>query len=110
MSATDVEREHDRTSSDWRSPLLDWSESAFWIGLSVVVLSLVSALATYLILTGLTPIAPRTGIVYAVLFVNIVLIVAMIGVISWQVRGLWRRGATRCRARACTPASSGCSA
>ena len=47
MSATDVEREHGRTSSDWRSPLLDWSESAFWIGLSVVVLSLVSALATY---------------------------------------------------------------
>ena len=90
MSATDVEREHDRTSSDWRSPLLDWSESAFWIGLSVVVLSLVSALATYLILTGLTPISPSSGIVYAVLFINTVLIAAMIGVISWQVRGLWQ--------------------
>ena len=34
---------------------LNPSDRAFWIGLSVVLLSLVSAFATYLILTGLTP-------------------------------------------------------
>ncbi len=77
----------------WRSALLDPSEQAFRLGLSVVVLSLVSALATYLILTGLTPIAPSSGVVYTVLLINSLLIMAMIGVISWQVRGLqqaWR--------------------
>jgi two-component system nitrogen regulation sensor histidine kinase NtrY len=40
------------------SPLLDLTDREFWTGFVVVVLSLISALATYLILTGLTPIAP----------------------------------------------------
>lgn len=66
------------------------SERAFWIGLTVVVLSLVSALATYLILTGLTPIAPRNDVVVSVLFLNVVLIVAMIAVIAWQARQIWK--------------------
>lgn len=68
-------------------------DRAFWVGLTVVVLSLVSALATYLILTGLTPIAPSNTIVVWVLFFNVVLIIAMIAVIAWQVRQLlqaWR--------------------
>ena len=72
------------------SPLLDQSERAFWTGLVVVVLSLVSALATYLILTGLTPIAPRDDVVLAALFVNVLLIIAMIAVIAWQGWGMWR--------------------
>ena len=46
------------------SPLLDPSERAFWVGLSVVVMSLVAALATYLILTNLTPIVPRNDLVF----------------------------------------------
>ena len=66
------------------------SERAFWIGLTVVVLSLVSALATYLILTGLTPIAPSNNVVVSVLFFNVVLIIAMIAVIAWQARQIWR--------------------
>jgi two-component system nitrogen regulation sensor histidine kinase NtrY len=56
----------------------------------VVVLSLVSALATYLILTGLTPIAPRDDIVLGALLINVLLIAAMIGVIAWQGFGMWR--------------------
>ena len=63
---------------------------AFWIGLVVVVLSMVSGLATYLILTGLTPIVPRNHVVLAVLFINVLLIAAMVGVIAWQAFGLWR--------------------
>src|SRR5689334_13787034 len=72
------------------SPLLDLTDRAFWIGLVVVVLSIISALATYLILTGLTPIAPRDDIVLGALAINVVLIAAMICVIAWQGFGMWR--------------------
>mgnify|MGYP001423314730 CR=1 FL=1 len=72
------------------SPLLDLTDRAFWLGLVVVVLSLISALATYLILTWLTPIAPTNDVVLAALFINVVLIVAMIAVIAWQFYGMWR--------------------
>jgi two-component system, NtrC family, nitrogen regulation sensor histidine kinase NtrY len=61
---------------------------AFWIGLSVTVLALVSGLATYLILTGLTPIVPRNKVVVWVLAINAVLIIAMITIVTWQVRDL----------------------
>jgi two-component system, NtrC family, nitrogen regulation sensor histidine kinase NtrY len=63
---------------------------AFWVGLIVVVLSIVSGLATYLILTGLTPIAPRNEVVLGVLTINVLLILAMFAVIGWQAFGLWR--------------------
>ncbi len=69
---------------------LSSKDRAFWLGLSVVVLSLISSLATYFILTGLTPIIPRNEVVRGVIGVNIVLIIAMIAVIAWQVRGLWQ--------------------
>ena len=63
---------------------------AFWIGLSVVILSLISGFATYFILTGLTPIAPRNSVVVNVLFINVVLILAMFAVLGYQAVGLWR--------------------
>ena len=85
--------------------------AAFWIGLSVVLLSLVSAFATYLILTGLTPIAPRNEVVLTVLFINILLIIAMVArdrlAGHRPVARLARQG---CPARGCTSASSRCSA
>ena len=66
------------------------SPRAFWFGLAIVVLSLVSGLATYLILTGLTPITPRNDVVLLVLMVNVVVIIAMLAVIGAQAYGLWR--------------------
>jgi len=60
------------------------------IGLITVVASLVSALLTFLILTGLTPIIPRNDVVVVALFVNIVLIVAMIAILAHEVRGMSR--------------------
>ncbi len=72
------------------APSLDASDRAFFIGLVTVVLSLVSGLATYLILTGLTPITPRDDIVLGALLVNIALIAAMIGILVWQGIGLWK--------------------
>jgi two-component system nitrogen regulation sensor histidine kinase NtrY len=71
------------------------SPRAFWFGLAIVVLSLVSGLATYFILTGLTPIAPRNDIVLLVLMVNVVLIIAMLAVIGAQAYGLWRAWRSR---------------
>jgi two-component system, NtrC family, nitrogen regulation sensor histidine kinase NtrY len=71
-------------------PLPGTGTRAFWIGLVVVSLSVVWALATFLILTNLTPIAPREEVVYIVLFVNLLLVIAMVAVIAVHVVGLWR--------------------
>jgi two-component system nitrogen regulation sensor histidine kinase NtrY len=71
-------------------PLPGTSTRSFWIGLVVVSLSVVWALATFLILTNLTPIAPRESVVYVVLLVNLLLVIAMVAVIAVHVVGLWR--------------------
>ena len=65
------------------------SRLPFTLGLVIVVLSLCWGLATYLILTGLTPIVPTQTVVVGVLLINLVLVLAMIGLIAWQVTGLW---------------------
>jgi two-component system nitrogen regulation sensor histidine kinase NtrY len=64
------------------------SDRAFWVGLVVVGLSIISGLATYLILTGLTPIVPRNEVVLAALAVNLVLVVAMVVLIALHIVGL----------------------
>jgi two-component system, NtrC family, nitrogen regulation sensor histidine kinase NtrY len=74
-------------------PSLEPSDRMFFVGLWTVGLSLLSALLTFLILTGLTPIVPSNGVVLGALFVNVILIVAVIAVIATQVSGLvnaWR--------------------
>ncbi|HML29235.1 MAG TPA: hypothetical protein PKE16_10425 [Hyphomicrobium sp.] len=73
---------------------LNPSDRAFWFGLGVVLLSLTSALVSYLILTGLTAIAPRNEYVWGALAINAVLILTMFGTIAWQALGLrraWKR-------------------
>ncbi len=69
---------------------LNPSERASLVGLLTVVLSIVSALVSYLILTGLTTIAPRNEVVWAALATNVVMILAMLVVIARQAMGLWR--------------------
>ena len=78
------------TLDDAGLPLPASNQRAVRLGLAVVGLGLVSGLATYLILTGLTPITPRAEVVLAVLVVNGAMIVAMIALIAWQVHGLMR--------------------
>ncbi|CAN0352602.1 unnamed protein product, partial [Phaeothamnion confervicola] len=63
---------------------------AFWVGLAVMVTSLISGLATYLILTYLTPIVPTGDVVQIVVLVNAATILAMVAVIGWQMLGLWK--------------------
>jgi two-component system nitrogen regulation sensor histidine kinase NtrY len=65
-------------------------DRAFYFGLAVVILSLISGLATFLVLTGLTPIVPSDAVVLRVLLINVVLIIAMVAVIAVQMRGLVR--------------------
>ena len=62
----------------------------FALGLITAVLSLCSGLATYLILAGFTPVMPTEQVRVGVLLVNLVLVLAMIAIIVWQVTGLWR--------------------
>ncbi|MEQ1716048.1 MAG: PAS domain-containing sensor histidine kinase, partial [Hyphomicrobium sp.] len=69
---------------------LNPSDRSSLIGLIVVVLSIISALVSYLILTGLTSIAPRNEVVWTALAINVVLILAMLAVIAWQAIGLRR--------------------
>ncbi len=65
------------------------SRLPFTLGLITMVLSLCSGLATYAILTGLTPIVPSHLVVVGVLLINLVLVLAMLVIIAWQVGGLW---------------------
>jgi two-component system nitrogen regulation sensor histidine kinase NtrY len=90
MTRADANAGAEGALEDGALPLPEANSRAFWIGLVVVLLSVVSGLATYLILTGLTPVIPRNDVVLTVLFINTVLIIAMIAVIAWQVAGLWR--------------------
>ncbi|HRY07017.1 MAG TPA: HAMP domain-containing protein, partial [Hyphomicrobiaceae bacterium] len=90
LNSVDVRDDTSLTQGRIAAVSLDASERSFWVGLSVVMLSLVSALVTYLILTGLTPIVPSRAVVWSALFCNVALITAMIAVITWQVMGLWR--------------------
>ncbi len=69
-------------------PLLEPSDRMFFVGLWTVGLSLLSALVTFLILTGLTPIVPSNGVVLVALFLNVILIGAVIAIIATQVAGL----------------------
>ncbi len=61
----------------------------FTLGLITMVLSLCSGFATYAILTGLTPIVPTHLVVVGVLLINLVLVLAMLVIIAWQVGALW---------------------
>ncbi len=69
---------------------LNPSDREFWIGLAVVIASIVASLASYLVLTGLTAIAPRNEVVWIALAINVVLILAMLTIIARQALGLRR--------------------
>jgi len=69
---------------------LNPSDRAFWFGLGVVLLSMLSALASYMILTGLTAITPRNEYVWTALAINVLLILTMLTIVVWQALGLRR--------------------
>ncbi len=54
-------------------------------GIAVVCLSILSGLATYTILTGLSPIKPTPDTITWLLGGNLVLVMIMVGMILWQI-------------------------
>ena len=62
----------------------------FRAGLITVVLALLSAIVTFLILTGLTSIAPSDNVVVTVLMINCALIMALVAIVVWQIYLLWK--------------------
>ncbi len=60
------------------------------IGLGVVIASVVSGIATYLIVMGMTPIVPRGPVVVTAVLINLALVAAMCFIIAVQVRGIWQ--------------------
>lgn len=52
---------------------------------AMVVFALISALVTFLVLTGLTPISPTHNVVVTVLLANAVIVLALTAVVAWEV-------------------------
>jgi two-component system, NtrC family, nitrogen regulation sensor histidine kinase NtrY len=61
-----------------------------WLGLSIVITSLVSALATFLILGGMTPIEPTERTTLAAFSINILLVLALLYLVGRQALKLYR--------------------
>src|SRR5438105_2032595 len=59
-----------------------------FLGISLVALSILTGLATYTILTGLTPVKPTPNIIVWLLAGNLVLVLAMVVLILWQAGSL----------------------
>lgn len=62
---------------------------AFWLGISAVMVALISGIATSLILTGMTRIRPTDSVFLTVIFVNMLMVLPLIAVIAWQIWRLW---------------------
>lgn len=71
-----------------------------WIGAFSVGAALCSALITFLVLAGMTPILPTNDVVRWVLFVNLVLVILLLGIVAWE-------GWTLVRARRAGAAAAG---
>ncbi len=61
-----------------------------WFGAVVVALALGSALATFLILAGLTPILPTHDVVVWAFRLNMILVAILIATVIWEARGIVR--------------------
>ena len=67
------------------------------LGVIAVALALLSALATFLVLTNLTPIMPTHDVVTALLLGNAATVLLLLGIIGWEI---WRVVQARRRGRA----------
>jgi len=61
-----------------------------WVGYVAVPMALASALLTFLILAGATPIPPTNSIVQWVFILNGILILLLLGIVAWQSQKLIR--------------------
>jgi two-component system nitrogen regulation sensor histidine kinase NtrY len=61
-----------------------------WLGSAAVLAALTSALTTFLVLSGATPILPTHDVVVWVFILNGILIILLIGIVAWQTKKLMR--------------------
>ena len=61
-----------------------------WIGTLAVAAALCSALVTFLVLGGMTPILPTHDVVVWVLLFNVVLVLVLICIVGWEASALLR--------------------
>ncbi|HEX2136707.1 MAG TPA: PAS domain-containing sensor histidine kinase [Microvirga sp.] len=61
-----------------------------WLGPVAVLSALGSALATFLVLAGLTPILPTHEVVVRVFAINGALVLLLVGIVAWQAKRLMR--------------------
>ncbi|MGE0231658.1 MAG: ATP-binding protein [Flavobacteriaceae bacterium] len=66
------------------------SRRVSWIGGALVLLSVVVGVATFAILTGLTPIEPREEVVKGAVGVNAVLVTMLFVMVGWEIVRIWR--------------------
>jgi len=62
--------------------------AAGWVSLAVVLLAVLCGLATYVVLTGLSPIKPTRELIIGLLGVNSFLVATLAVLIGWQLWGL----------------------
>lgn len=62
-----------------------------WLGPVAVLAALASALATFLVLSGATPIMPTHDVVLWVFILNGILILLLLGIVAWQTKRLMRQ-------------------
>ncbi len=61
-----------------------------YAGMIIVALAVLSGLATYTVLTGLTPVEPTREVIFGLLGINSLIVSGMALLIGWQVFGLLR--------------------
>lgn len=87
MAETSAKFDSTTASPPFPRPPRRWTS---WFAPGAVLLALLSAFVTFLVLTGLTPIAPTHEVVVTVLLVNAAMVVVLIGVLAWEFVGLVR--------------------
>ncbi|HUG62599.1 MAG TPA: PAS domain-containing sensor histidine kinase, partial [Methylomirabilota bacterium] len=60
------------------------------LGITLVVASIAASLATFALITNLTPIEPTTAIVRPAVIIDSVLVLGLLGVVIWEGSRIWR--------------------
>jgi two-component system, NtrC family, nitrogen regulation sensor histidine kinase NtrY len=74
-----------RSKSPYPRRISDRHKSLVVLGVFVVICALLSAVTSFVILMGLTPIEPRREVVSTAVAVNLVFVLALIGLIIWEI-------------------------
>jgi two-component system nitrogen regulation sensor histidine kinase NtrY len=60
------------------------------LGITLVLAAVIASLATFALITNLTPIAPTTAIVRPAVILDAILVLGLLAVVIWEASRLWR--------------------